>query len=452
MMPQFWTPASFAEITAGRWLIPPRDPGRPLAGLSIDSRQVAPGAAFVAIRGERYDGHAFLGDAVSGGAALALVEREVAAPDPAVPILQVPSTVLALQALARRYRDLLGASGCRVLSISGSNGKTTTRHLIHQVLSHAGLRGTQSPRSFNNQLGVPLTLLAAHPEDRFVACEIGTNHPGELAALADLVRPDLAVVTSIGEEHLEFFGDLAGVAREEMAIFRFVRAGGALVLPDPGWLPVPFEPPPAPPFSIHRFDLDPLADRLTLPGLHNRLNASAAALVARLLGVEEPAIASALASAGAPPMRGEVLFAADPRRPTVINDAYNANPSSMAAALGALRGWEGRRVAVLGDMLELGERAPAAHREVAALALTTAERCVFIGPLFRAAHPQALLSPGANPGAVAVHEALSTPVLDAIVGSLTVDDVVLLKGSRGMALERLIPAIEGHFGGGNPRP
>ncbi|MGE5155260.1 MAG: UDP-N-acetylmuramoyl-tripeptide--D-alanyl-D-alanine ligase, partial [Bdellovibrio bacteriovorus] len=381
MMPLFWTPASFAEITAGRWLVSPRDPDRPLSGVSIDSRQVAPGAAFIAIRGERYDGHAFLGDATSRGAALALVERDVRAPDPAVPILQVPSTVLALQTLARRYRDLLGESGCRVLSVSGSNGKTTTRHLIHQVLIHGGLRGTQSPRSFNNQLGVPLTLLAAHPADHFVACEIGTNHPGELAALANLVRPDLAVVTSIGEEHLEFFGDLAGVAREEAAVFGFVRAGGALVLPDPRWLPVPLEPPPAPPFSIHRFDLDSVADHLLLPGLHNRLNASAAALVARLLGVEDPAIASALSNAGAPSMRGEVLFATDHHRPTVINDAYNANPSSMAAALHALKDWEGRRVAVLGDMLELGERGTAAHREVAALALTTAERCVFIGPL-----------------------------------------------------------------------
>jgi UDP-N-acetylmuramoyl-tripeptide--D-alanyl-D-alanine ligase len=369
-----------------------------------------------------------------------------------VPILLVPSTVGALQALARRYRDLLGACGCRVLSVSGSNGKTTTRHLIHHVLSHGGLRGTQSPRSFNNQIGVPLTLLAAHPEDHFVACEMGTNHPGELAALADLVRPDLAVVTSIGEEHLEFFGDLAGVAREEAAVLGFVRAGGALVLPASHWLPVHLEPPPHPPYSVHRFDLDPLADHLALPGLHNRLNASAAALVARLLGVEEPAIACALVSAGAPPMRGEVLFAADRHRPTVINDAYNANPSSMGAALNALKAWEGRRVAVLGDMLELGERGPAAHREVAVQALETAERCVFVGPCFLAAHPQSLRRPELRVGAVAVYADLSPSALDEIVASITVDDVVLLKGSRGMALERLIPAIEARFGGFDGQP
>jgi UDP-N-acetylmuramoyl-tripeptide--D-alanyl-D-alanine ligase len=446
----FWSPASFATITAGRWLVPPTDPGQPLSGISIDSRQLSPGAAFIAIRGERHDGHAYVGQAASRGAGLALVERGLDGP-PSLPMLQVPSTVAALQALARRYRDLLGLSGCRVLSVSGSNGKTTTRHLIHHVLSQAGLRGTQSPRSFNNQLGVPLTLLAAQPEDGFVVCEMGTNHPGELAALADLVRPDLAVVTSIGEEHLEFFGDLAGVAREEAAVLGFVRAGGALVLPESHWLPVPLEPPSAPPFSVHRFDLDPLADHLPLPGVHNRLNASAAAVVARLLGVGEREIGLALASAGAPPLRGEVLFAAEHHRPTVINDAYNANPTSMAAALEALKAWEGRRIAILGDMLELGEHSPAAHRKVAARALETAERCVFVGPHFLTARPHALLGHGMDSGAVAFYPDWSPSALDQIVASLTAHDVVLLKGSRGMAMERLIPAIEERFGRGDGR-
>jgi UDP-N-acetylmuramoyl-tripeptide--D-alanyl-D-alanine ligase len=235
-------------------------------------------------------------------------------------------------------------------------------------------------------------------------------------------------------------------------VFGCVRASGALVLPASRWLPVPLEPPPAPPFSIHRFDLDPLADHLALPGLHNRLNASAAAVVARLFGVAEPVIGRALASAGAPPMRGEVLFAADGRRPTVINDAYNANPTSMAAALRALKAWEGRRVAILGDMLELGERGPAAHREVAVQAMETAERCVFVGPCFLAAHPQSLLGPEMNVGEVTVYADLSPSVLDKIAGSITVDDVVLLKGSRRMALERLIPAIEARFGRADARP
>jgi UDP-N-acetylmuramoyl-tripeptide--D-alanyl-D-alanine ligase len=245
------------------------------------------------------------------------------------------------------------------------------------------------------------------------------------------VRPDLALVTSIGEEHLEFFGDLAGVAREQSAVFGFVHAGGALILPESRWLPVPLEPPPAPPFAIHRFELDHLADHLALPGLHNRLHASAAAAVARRFGVAEPAIGRALASAGAPPMRGEVLFAANRHRPTVINDAYNANPTSMAAALRALKAWAGRRVAVLGDMLELGERAPAAHRGVAVQALETAEHYVFIGPRFLAVRPHSLLGQGMDSGAVAVYGDWSPSVLDAIVASLTARDVVLLKGSGG---------------------
>lgn len=225
------------------------------------------------------------------------------------------------------------------------------------------------------------------------------------------------------------------------------RCRGALILPDPCWLPVPLEPPPDPPYSVHRFDLDPVADHLALPGLHNRLNASAAALVARLLGVGDPVIARALANAGAPPMRGEVLFATDHHRPTVINDAYNANPSSMASALRALGAWKGRRVAVLGDMLELGERGPAAHREVALQALETAEHCIFIGPCFLAGRPQSLVGPETNSETVRVYADLSPSVLGQIVGSLTTRDVVLLKGSRGMALERLLPAIEERFGG-----
>ncbi|QIK37933.1 UDP-N-acetylmuramoyl-tripeptide--D-alanyl-D-alanine ligase [Caldichromatium japonicum] len=445
-MASFWTPAAFAQITGGRWLIPPPALDQPLAGVSIDSRQLGPGAVFVAIRGERQDGHDFVAHALAQGAALAIVEQEIPSPEPGGALLQVPSTIGALHALARHYRDLLGASGCRVLSVSGSNGKTTTRHLIHHVLTQAVWRGTQSPRSFNNHLGVPLTLLAAQLGDAFVVCELGTNHPGELAALAELVRPDLAVVTSIGEEHLEFFGDLAGVAREESAVFDFVRPGGSVVLPEARWLPLPLELPARPGVSISRFDLDPLASDLPLPGLHNRLNASAAALVARLFGADDETIRRALNCANAPPLRSEVLFAADPLRPTVINDAYNANPSSMAAALSLLKDWAGRRrVSILGDMLELGERSPTAHQEVVAWALAAAEHCIFVGPCFAAAIAQ--ISPNKAPGTgqVAAYSDWSTEVIEAILAALTPQDVVLLKGSRGMGMERLIPAIESHF-------
>ena len=453
--PPFWSPVSFAAITRGDWLAPPGNPLETITGIGIDTRTLEPGQAYVAIAGERFDGHDFLAQAQLAGARLALVERapganELLDPTDGTPlaVLRVDSTVNALQALASRYRDLLGAGGCRVISVSGSNGKTTTRHLIHHVLTHAGLTGTQSPKSFNNHLGVPLTLLGARPEHDFVTCEVGTNHPGEIAALSALVRPDIAVVTGVGEEHLEFFGDLRGVAREESALLPWVAAGGTALLPAEHRLPVPLDLPAEAPAEIRRFDLDPLADALPLPGEHNRLNASAAAAVARLFGVADAAIGAALTTAGHAPMRGEVLFAQDPARPTVINDAYNANPSSMRAALTMLQGWQAPRVAILGDMLELGDSAAAAHRTIAELATRIAGRCIFIGPQFAEALAEMAPDAGAGTGRLSVEAAWSEDIADRVAASLEPGEVVLIKGSRGLALERLLPAIERRFGGG----
>ena len=448
----FWTPESIAAVTAGRWLSPPADPSAELAGLGIDTRTLTPGQVYLAIAGERFDGHDFLDRAYAAGSPLAVVEREVAAPAAVagrapMAVLRVESTVAALQALAARYRDVLGAAGCRVVSVSGSNGKTSTRHLIHHTLSHAGLSGTQSPKSFNNHLGVPLTLLAALPEHDFVTCEVGTNHPGEIAALAAIVRPDIAVLTSIGEEHLEFFHDLHGVAREEAALLPSVSPTGTILLPLDSRLPVPLPIPPGTVAALQRFDLDPVADRLPLPGEHNRLNASAAAAVARLMGIGEAAIALALAEAGNAPMRGEVLHAADPSRPTVINDAYNANPTSMRAALAMLEGFEGRRVGVLGDMLELGASSAEAHRTIACLALEQLVACTFVGPQFA----EALAALGVDTGEGSPWRsapAWSDAVGEAIAAGLDAGDLLLIKGSRGLALERVLPAIEGRFGGG----
>jgi UDP-N-acetylmuramoyl-tripeptide--D-alanyl-D-alanine ligase len=440
----FWTPAAFAEVTDGHWLAPPADESAPLAGLGIDSRALQAGQAFVAIAGERFDGHDFLDQVQAAGAALAIVEQDLAPRDAGsgLALLRVDSTVTALQALAARWRDVLGTSGCRIVSVCGSNGKTTTRHLIHHVLSHAGLTGTQSPKSFNNHLGVPLTLLGARPEHDFLVAEIGTNHPGEIDALAAIVRPDIAVITSIGEEHLEFFRDLYGVAREESAILGHVAAGGTAILLSEARLPVPLNLPDAAAFAIEHFDLDPATAGLPLPGEHNRLNASAASAVARRFGIAEDVIQDAWPAAGHAPMRGEVLYADDPARPTVINDAYNANPTSMRAALAVLGERPAPRVAVLGDMLELGEVTASAHRDIAALAADTAERCVLIGPHFAAAAAQLVL----DSRAVSAYAEWSEALAEEIAAGLTADATLLIKGSRGMALERLLPALAIRFG------
>ncbi len=442
----FWTPAAFADITGGRWLTPPAQLAAPIAGLGIDSRSLQPGEAFVAIAGERFDGHAFLDQARAAGAVLAIVEQDV--PPPKVPgqgglaLLRVESSVAALQALARHWRERLRDAGCRVVAVCGSNGKTTTRHLIHHVLSYAGLRGSQSPKSFNNHLGVPLTLLAAPAGDDFLVAEVGTNHPGEIASLSAIVRPDIAVITSIGEEHLEFFEDLTGVAREESAVLEHILDGGTAILLTEARLPVQLTIPTEPAFAILRFDLDPISAALPLPGEHNRLNASAASAVARCFGVAEARIANAWPAAGHAPMRGELIGADDPRRPTVINDAYNANPTSMRAALKVLADHPAPRIAVLGDMLELGQVTESAHRDIAALAAQTAERCVLIGPRFAAAAAELAL----DPQAVSAHARWSDELPAQIATGLTAETTLLLKGSRGMALERLLPVLEARFG------
>ncbi|RNE89728.1 UDP-N-acetylmuramoyl-tripeptide--D-alanyl-D-alanine ligase [Marichromatium sp. AB31] len=426
-----WTPADLAGVVAGHWL-GPMPAARPLAGFGIDGRRLRPGEVFVAIDGVRHDGHDFLAQAAGAGAALAIVER--APPDPplGLALLAVDSTLGALHRLAMAQRARLRAAGCRVISVSGSNGKSTTRHLIHQLLSAGGLTGTQSPRSFNNHIGVPLTLLAARPGDDFVACEIGTNHPGEIAALGALVQPDLAVITSIGEEHLAFLGDLAGVAREEFALLDQLAPDALALLPAPPWLAIE---PPACRNQIARFAPEAGLVAAALPGVHNQLNAAAAVAVARRLGIAEPRIRVALDTAQPLPGRSRVLFAATPDRPTLIDDSYNANPDSMRAALALLRTCPAPRLAVLGDMHELGAHAPTAHREIAALAAASAERCILIGPGFAA-------TAAPTPPAQVEHHCSQPPALAArILADTDPATCILVKGSRAMALDRLVEEL-----------
>jgi len=383
----FWTAAQFAAITGGQWLDEAPDDETPVAGLSIDSRTLQPGQAYLAIPGERFDGHAFIKDALDKGAAFAIAADRSQINDRTANILLVPDPVAALQTLATAYRDVLAAHACCVIAVGGSNGKTTTRHLIHQLLVAGGLVGTQSPKSFNNHLGVPLTLLSASPDHDFVACEIGTNHPGEVAALARILRPDVAVITCIGGEHLEFFGDLAGVEREEYALLDHLAPEGFSYSP--------------------RDALEPYE------------------AVAMHLGVDEDRIAAALATATAPPGRLSVRRLA--QDVILIDDTYNANPDSMRAALEVLAAQPAaRRIAVLGDMFELGDASAEAHRAVRELAEQVTDAAVFIGERFGG-------------------QAWTDDLPARIAGMINPGDAVLLKASRGMALERIIPAITDRY-------
>jgi len=419
------------------------------AGVSIDTRTLKPGALYVAIAGANHDGHDFVADAFKNGAAAAVVSNPKAVPAGASALV-VPDTRRALAALAAAYRESLRAS---VIAVTGSAGKTSTVRLLDAALG-AGLAGSASPRSFNNDIGVPLTILAASEADDYLACEIGTSSPGEIAPLAALARPDIAMITSIGRAHLEKLGDLDGVRREKSAVFSALGSDGHAFLPsidpdlrahapahartvgtcDEAHLRVEDVRPRADGVS---FTLDGHAYDCPLPGAHHAVNAGFAVAAARALGLDPETIARGLARAEAPEMRGG-LSRID--SVALVNDAWNANPESTAASLlafAAAHAEAERRVVILGDMLELGPHAPAAHDEIAAMVRGLGfDVVVAVGPeTSRALQGLADLSFDSVHGAEA-----------RIAHQIAGGDAVLLKGSRGMALERIETAIRERAG------
>lgn len=408
-----------------------------IAGVSVDSRTIAPGQAYVALRGERFDGHAFAAEAVRRGAAAVIAEEPV---DATVPVLMVPGTLAALGELARAYRACLRGA---VIAVTGSCGKTTTCRMIHSACG--SLRGTCSKKSHNNHIGVPLTILASAEDDDYLICELGTSAPGEIAALTALVRPDLAVITNAGRAHLEGLGDVDGVRREKAAIG---STGAPVLIPagDEALRAALDNADAAETFSAEdittgvpggvAFRAGGLDARVPLSGDHHAMNAAAAVAVAQHLGVPGGAIVRGLAGVTPPPMRYERTEAGGV---SVINDAYNANPESTEAAVRTFltppRG-PGRRVVVLGDMLELGRHARAAHEAVVTQTLALRpDVLIAVGPATGAALPETATVP--------MHrfDALDDTALEHIAGLIEPGDEVLLKGSRGMGLERVAEAL-----------
>lgn len=430
-----------------------------------DSRQAKEGDLFIAIVGKNFDGHAFVRPVVEAGAAIVLVHRELppeviaAVQATGVTILQTDDTVAALNRLAAAYRAEIRA---KVIAVGGSNGKTTTKRIIHTLLSEK-LSGHASPKSFNNNIGMPLTLLEVEPSHEFVVLEIGTNAPGEIAALGEVARPDIAVITNIGLEHLERLGDLDGVAREEASIAPYVQPGGTLVLPaDAPELLKALRLANAQRITVGRagsgadlqaaditetmqgvtFTLNGrIGFRLPLLGEHNALNALLAIAVARRLGLNEEQIQSGLDKVRAAPMRLEMLHVGGR---FIVNDAYNANPSSMAASLQTFSRLAlppgARRVAILGDMLELGAVSDAMHRQVGQW-VASAKLPVFVA-VGQAMQQAADAAEAAAGGALRVHR---FPNAAAAAGDLprllNQGDVLLLKGSRGMKLETILEGL-----------
>ena len=427
-----------------------------------DSRRVEEGDLFVAISGPRFDGLAFIEEAAAGGAVACMCSAgggPIEVPGRAVPRLVVADPVEALGRLASFYRrDVLPPSTVLV-GITGSNGKTTTKRMIHHVLS-ASLKGRCAPRSFNNHLGVPLTLLSADADDRYLIVEIGTNSPGEVAALAAMVRPHVGVITSIGEAHLEGLGDLDAVAVEKTSLLKHVWDHGfAVVNIDrreiKPHLPTSFNGRLmtiglAPEARLRITDVQGGIDRtefvldgrfkvtLPMPGVHHAANAAVALAVGRWFGLDPEDIAARLRSFVPPEGRTRTLKI---DRMTVVDDTYNANPASMAAAITTLANVPpGKRVFVMGDMLELGPGSAEFHRQVVqAIGDAGIETLIALGPESTAA---ASALQGALPKTQVLLCEDQDRAVEALRGLLHEDYIVWVKGSRGMELDRLVHSLQ----------
>lgn len=471
---KFWTPEGIRAAAGGTW-IARADTGsnEPLTGVSIDSRAVTPGNIFIAIKGDNTDGHLYVEEAARAGAALIIVSGDVnLAPLCSANVLRVADTRAALLRLGGAWRKQL--EGTRVIAVVGSNGKTTTVRLIDAALG-ATMRGSASIKSFNNAIGVPLTILGARRGDQYLVCEVGTSAPGEIATLSQVVQPDIAVITSIGREHLEFLGSIKGVAAEESSVLDHVRPGGLGVITaespeldevlraraprlgsnvgsNAGPTLIRFGIAPTSDVRVASVEPTPEGTRFTLNdkvvfsipliGPHNASNAAAAVAVARRLRIADDDIRHGLGSVKGASMRLERTRIGDIE---LINDAYNANPDSVLAAIGTLGSLSprpgGGRVLVLGDMLELGPDGPALHDDVLRAVAGDAgiDRVVLVGPLM-AARARLVASVRGEPSVVAVPDS-SADNASRAASLVSRGDVVLLKGSRGMRLERIAEAI-----------
>ena len=419
-----------------------------LAGITTDTRSIAPGQIFVALRGERFDGHDHLEAAVQAGAAGVVVSRALPLGALGVPVFQVDDTLVALGALGRYWRRAWGRT---IVAVAGSNGKTTTKDLIRAALWEE-MRVHATTGNLNNRIGVPLTLLAIPPDAEIAVVELGTSIPGEVAILREISEPAIAVVTSVAEEHLEGLGDLAGVLREEAACYDGVEVGIAPAsqpeiaeaargraarvitagLDDGDVKPVSWK---IDSDGRGILDLGTVVVSPPLRGLHNLQNAMLAIAVARAAGVSDESIATGIARMPVPKMRvaWESLGKA-----TLINDAYNANPGSTRAAISLLRGvGPGRqRVVVLGTMRELGAASDVCHDDISREAMESgADLIAGIGEF-----ASSLGRVGAGDPRVLTASTVEE-IWPLLAPRLAPDAVILLKASRGVQLERLVPHL-----------
>ncbi|MEO6436898.1 MAG: UDP-N-acetylmuramoyl-tripeptide--D-alanyl-D-alanine ligase [Tepidisphaeraceae bacterium] len=423
-----------------------------------DSKQVEPFSLFVAIKGPRVNGHDFLPEAVARGAVAALVDEPLKHVLPNLHLIGVEDTRRAMGRLATFVRQKMSAT---VIAVAGSNGKTTTKYFIDSVLS-PHKKGSISPKSYNNDVGVPLAIFPADPLQDYLVLEIGTNHHGEVQHLSEMTLPDIAVITNVGAEHLEGLGDLDGVRREEASIVMGLNPKGCLIVngDDEGLVSLVSRYP----GQIVKFGFNTSNDlfatdihcghdgvyfnlngsarrRVFVPmlGRHSACNALAAIAVGRKMNLPEEAVIESLAHAHGPDMR---LQLSKVNGVTVLNDAYNANPSSTRAAIETLVALpsRGRKVAVLGDMLELGEHSDSYHRETGELAASSAlDLLICVGKKARLIAASAKAAGMEGPRIVTYPDALAAA--RGITRRVRSSDLILLKGSRSVGLEAVAKAI-----------
>lgn len=456
-----WT-ATQAQIATGGTL---SGPDWSATGVSIDSRSVAAGDLFIALAGPNHDGHAYVKTAIAGGAAAALVHRIPDGCD-GLPLLLVDDTMAGLQALGRAARD---RSSARIVAVTGSVGKTGTKEMLALALSAQG-QTHWSVGSFNNHWGVPLSLARMPAESRFAVFELGMNHPGEIIPLVAMVRPHVAIVTTVELVHAGHFASVAEIADAKAEIFTGLEPGGTAVLnrdnryfrrlaeaataagvgniltfgshidADARLLDCAVDPAETAVLALLRDKA--LAYRIGVPGLHWAMNSLAVVLAAGALGADAEAAARSLATMTPPKGRGERHRITVPGGTAeLIDESYNASPVSMKAAIATLAaakpGKNGRRMAVLGDMLELGDDSAALHAGIAEAVVAWGIDLVHTaGPL--AAHLRAAL-PADRRGAHALNSEELAPLVKACVKA---GDVVMVKGSAGSRMGRVVKALQ----------
>jgi UDP-N-acetylmuramoyl-tripeptide--D-alanyl-D-alanine ligase len=455
-MTQLWSTRDLIEATGGAMTA-----DFAAAGVSIDTRTIAPGDLFVALRGETGDGHAFVVDALAKGAAGAMVQRDVTG---AARLLRVDDTLAALTRLGAYARARFAG---RLVAITGSVGKTTTKEMLRRILAAFGPTHA-AVASYNNHWGVPLTLARLPPEARFCVAEIGMNHAGEVAPLARLARPHVAVITTIEKAHVGHLGSIAAIAAEKASILYGLEPDGVAVLP----LDTPlfsalrdaFEEVRGEGMRIATFGANPAADacllaatadadgtdltvrvngtearlRIDAPGRHMAMNALAALAAAASLGADVRKAAEALAGFAPVAGRGARRDIVVPGGTALLLDeSYNGNGASMRAALAVLRLQPARRrLAVLGDMLELGDEGPAEHLTLADAVTEAADLLFACGPLMRGlcdAVPQRLQ---------AVHAADSAALAPIVARAVRPGDAILVKGSLGSRMRHVVAALD----------